>query len=370
MKFFHLADLHLGKNLHAQNLAEDQRFVLQQVLDAAELERPDAVLLAGDIYNTSQPSGDSMSTLDWFLSELIRKEIVVYAVSGNHDSAEHLSFGADMFKNAGYYLSKPFKGEVVVFSRQDRYGKVNFYLLPYVTKSQVKRAYPDEPEPKTMDEVMRLVVKHMNVKKSSRNILVAHQFVTGAVKGDSETISLGGLDGINPETLAKFNYVALGHIHRAQKVADNARYAGTLLQYSFNEEGNKSAVVVVDMDGDGNCKIKQIPIKPLHELHTWKGSFEEIMAKPETLDYLRITLTDKTEIVDAFYKLRAKFKNLLVFTYKGETMEAEGIGDNAVYDAKTPLEHFLDFYQQQNGHAPSEAQCQIVKKFLTEAEKL
>lgn len=370
MKFFHLADLHLGKNLHAQNLADDQKFVLQQVLDAAELERPDAILLAGDIYNTGQPSGDSMAILDWFLTELIRKEIVVYAVSGNHDSAEHLSFGADMFKNAGYYLSKPFKGEVVTFSRQDKYGKVNFYLLPYVTKSQVKRAFPDEPEPKTMDEAMRLVVKHMNVKKSSRNVLVAHQFVTGAVKADSETISLGGLDGINPETLAKFNYVALGHIHRAQRVADNARYAGTLLPYSFNEEGNKNSILVVDMDGDGNCKIKQIEIKPLHELYTWKGSFDEMMAKPDTSDYLRIELTDKIEIVDAFYKLKVKFKNLLVFTYKGETMEVEGEADNENNDSKSLLEHFLDFYQQQNGHAPSEVQCKIIEKFLMEAEKL
>lgn len=364
MKFFHLADLHLGKNLHAQNLAEDQRFVLDQVLEAAKLEAPDAVLIAGDIYNTSRASGDSMQLLDWFLTELINLNIVVYAVSGNHDSAEHLSFGADMFKNAGYYLSKPFKGEVMSFSRMDMYGKVNFYLLPYVTKSQVKRAYPEEPEPKTMDEALQLVVKHLNLNESQRNVLVAHQFVTGAVKGESETISLGGLDGINPATLAQFDYVALGHIHRAQRLTEKIRYAGTLLPYSFNEEGNKNSITVVDMDGEGQCKVKLLPIRPLHALVTWKGKYEEIMAKDTTLDYLRIVLTDTDEIVDAFYKLKAKFPNLLLFTYKGETMEANP-EENIVLPQKTPLEHFQDFYQQQNGHAPSDSQLKLVRQYLT-----
>lgn len=364
MKFFHLADLHLGKNLHAQNLYEDQKFVLNQVLQAAKLEAPDAVLIAGDIYNTSRASGDSMQLLDWFLTELIEMQIAVYAISGNHDSAEHLSFGADMLKNAGYYLSKPFKGEVLSFSRMDRDGVVNFHLLPYVTKSQVKRSYPDEPEPRTMDEAMQLVVKHMDVKKNQRNVLVAHQFVTGAVKGDSETISLGGLDGINPATFDKFDYVALGHIHRAQRLTDKIRYSGTLLQYSFNEEGNKNSITVVDMDGKGVCQIKQIENKPLHQLVTWKGKFEEIIAKPTTLDYLRIVLTDQDEIVDAFYKLKAQFPNLLLFTYKGETVEVNP-EENAGVVQKSPLEHFQDFYRQQNGHEPSERQMQLVQKFLT-----
>lgn len=370
MKFFHLADLHLGKSLHGQNLFEDQKFVLEQVLQEAKNERPDAVLIAGDVYNTSQTSGESMALLDWFLTSLINEGITIYAVSGNHDSAEHLSFGADMLKSAGYYLSKPFKGEVLSFSRLDRFGKVNFYLLPYITKSQIKRAYPNEPEPKTMDEAMQIVIKNMDVKKTSRNILIAHQFVTGAEKGDSETISLGGLDGIKPSTLAKFNYVALGHIHKPQKVGDNGRYAGTLLQYSFNEEGNKNSLLVVEMNGEGECKIKQIPIKPLHELHTWKGIFNEIINRPPTLDYLRIELTDKLEIVDAFYKLKSRFPNLLVFTYHGETIEAAEEKENNLYADKTPLEHFLDFYKQQNCHEPTQNQQDIVKKYLAKEENL
>lgn len=363
MKFFHLADLHLGKTLHSQNLREDQAFVLDQVLQAAKEENPNAVLIAGDVYNTSQTSGESMELLDNFLTELINMGIAIYMVSGNHDSAEHLSFGADMFKNAGFYLSKPFHGEVVSFSCQDKFGKLNFYLLPYITRSQVKRAYPDEQEPKTMDEAMKLVIKHMDVKKSSRNILVAHQFVTGAQKGDSETISWGGLDGINPDTFSKFDYVALGHIHKAQKITDKIRYSGTLLQYSFNEEGNSNSITVVDMDGEGSCKVKQIPIRPLHQLLTWKGEFAEIMKRPTTLDYLRIQLTDKTEIVDGYYKLKAQFPNLLLFTYRGETMEANE-EDRALPKAKTPLEHFVDFYKQQNGHEPSATQLKLVEDFL------
>lgn len=363
MKFIHLADLHLGKNLHAKNLYEDQKFVLQQVLDVVKLQGPDAVLIAGDVYNSTQTSSESMNLLDWFLTELINMQVVIYAVSGNHDSAEHLSFGSELFKNTGYYLSKPFRGKVETFSRQDKYGKVNFYLLPYVTKSQVKRAYPEEKEPKTMDEAMKLVIKHMDVKRSSRNVLIAHQFVTGAQKGDSETISIGGLDGINPDTFSKFDYVALGHIHRAQKLTDKIRYPGTLLKYSFNEEGNNNTITIVDMDGEGACKISVFPVQPLHELHTWKGTFAEMMEKPTTLDYLRIELTDKDEIVDAYYKLRAHFPNLLHFTYKGETIETKDEEDYTP-EQMSPLDHFKEFYQKQNGHAPSAEQLKIVAKYL------
>lgn len=364
MKFFHLADLHLGKNLHAQNLFKDQKHVLEQILEAARTEGPDAVLIAGDIYNTGLPSGESMFLLNWFLTTLITElNISVYAVSGNHDSAEHISFGADMLKNAGYYISKPFRGEIVSYSRQDQYGKLNFYLLPYVTKAQVKRAYPDDPEPKTMDDAMRLVIKHMNVKRNSRNILLCHQFVSGAVKGDSETMAWGGLDGINPNVFEKFNYVALGHIHRSQNVADNIRYCGTLLPYSFGEQDNKNSLTVVDMDKEGNCKIKLIDIKPLHPLRTIKGSYEEIISMPDSEDYLRIILTDKIEIVDAFYKLKAKFKNLLLFTYLGETKEVNP-DDVVIKEVRTPMEHFLEFYEQQNGHTPDEMQIKLVKKLM------
>jgi len=363
MKFIHLADLHLGKNLHGKNLAEDQKHVLQQVLDVVQTQGVDAVLVAGDVYNSTQTSSESMNLLDWFLTELIKLQVDIYAVSGNHDSAEHLSFGSELFKNAGYYLSKPFHGKVETFSRQDEYGKVNFYLLPYITKSQVKRAYPEEQEPKTMDEAMRIVVKYMDVQDGCRNILLAHQFVTGAQKGDSETISIGGLDGINPDTFSKFDYVALGHIHRAQKLTDKIRYPGTLLKYSFNEEKNNNTITVVDMDGEGVCNISTFPVQPLHELYTWKGTFAEMIEKPTTLDYLRIVLTDKDEIVDAYYKLRARFPNLLHFTYKNETIEYKDDNDYSP-EQMSPLEHFKQFYQKQNGHAPSAEQLKIVAKYL------
>lgn len=381
MKFFHLSDLHFGKTLHEHNLQEDQQYVLNQVLRAMDEEKPEAVFIAGDVYNTGMAGGDSVQLLNRFLTDIANKCIKIFMISGNHDSAEHLSFGADLFSAVGCYLSKPFteKGEVIQVTYMDDYGPVHIYLLPYLSKSRITHVYcPKEPVPANMDEAMQLVIRHLHLNTEERNILVAHQFVTGAERGGSEsqTTTVGGLDGINPATFKDFDYVALGHIHKPQNVVkDKIRYCGTLLQYSFNEEKNKNFITVVNMDKKGQCTIKTIPVEPLHKLVTVKGSFEQFMKpyveQPDRApveDYLHIILTDEDDVVDGKARLGLYYHNILQLSYEKKERELTTAGA-AVLGDKTPLEHFVDFYMKQNGHGPSEYQLQLVKKFLEGGDK-
>ena len=235
MKFIHLADLHIGKRVNEFSMIEDQKYILKVILNIIDDEKPDGVLIAGDVYDKSVPSAEAVQLLDDFLCRLAERKLPTYIISGNHDSAERLSFGGRLMDMSGIHLSPVYNGKVEPFTLTDEYGKVNIYMLPFIKPVNVRRFFPDS-EIESYTDAIKVAVDSMNVDEKERNIIVTHQFVTGASRSESEEISVGGSDNVDASVFDAFDYVALGHIHGPQKIGrESVRYCGTPLKYSFSE---------------------------------------------------------------------------------------------------------------------------------------
>ena len=223
----HLSDLHLGKRVYEFSMYEDQKYILKQILEIAGEQKADAVLISGDVYDKPIPPAEAVQLFDDFLTALSDRKVPVYVISGNHDSAERLSFGARLMTQSSVFMSAAFHGTVQKYSLQDEYGTVNFYLLPFLKPTIVRQAYP-EAEIGSYQEAVQYVLAQTPVEKSQRNVLLAHQFVTGAKTSESEEILVGGLDNMDASLFDDFDYVALGHIHTPQKIGrETVRYCGT-----------------------------------------------------------------------------------------------------------------------------------------------
>lgn len=241
MKFLHLSDLHLGKRVNEVSMLDDQDYILHQILEITDVESPDAVVIAGDIYDKSVPSGEAVTLFDWFLVALAKRRVPVLLISGNHDSPERLSFGSRLLDASGIHISPVYSGEVRPITLQDEHGPVHFWLLPFLKPAHVKRFFPDEPI-ESYTDACRAAITQMNVDFSARNVLVTHQFVTGASTCESEELSAGGTDNVDASVFDGFDYVALGHIHGPQNIGSNRiRYCGTPLKYSFSEAAHHKA---------------------------------------------------------------------------------------------------------------------------------
>lgn len=371
MKFIHLSDLHLGKRLHEVNLLEDQAYILQEILTIVEQEAPQAVVIAGDIYDKSVPSGEAVQLFDLFLNGLAERGTVVFVLSGNHDSPERIAFGSKLMRTGGVYLSPVYQGTVLPVTLEDEFGPVNFYLLPFVKPAQVRRFFPDRPMDSYTD-AMEAAIAQMQLNRSQRNVLVCHQFVTGAQRCDSEDLSVGGLDNVDVSVFREFDYVALGHIHRPQWVGkESIRYCGTPLKYSFSEAGHPKSVTVVELgEKETAAVIRTIPLTPKHDLRELKGSYLEVTAKSnyentDTRDYLHITLTDEEDVPDALAKLRVIYPNLLKLDYDNRRTRTQNqiMGAEEV-EQKSPLELFAQFYQLQNNQPLTLEQRTLVKDLM------
>ena len=320
MKLIHLSDLHIGKRVNEFSMIEDQKYILRVILNIIDDEKPDGVLIAGDIYDKSVPSAEAVQLLDDFLCRLAERKLPAYIISGNHDSAERLSFGGRLMDMSGIHLSPVYNGTVVPLSLCDEHGRVNIYMLPFLKPVNVKRFFPDA-EIESYTDAVRAAVDSMGIDESERNILVTHQFVTGASRSESEELSVGGSDNVDVSAFDGFDYVALGHIHGPQKMSrETVRYCGTPLKYSFSEANHKKSVTVVELGKKGKIEIRTVPLVPKRDLREIKGKYEEIVLKESyegtnTDDYMHITLTDEEDIPDVMNRLRVIYPNIMKLDY-------------------------------------------------------
>ena len=368
----HLSDLHLGKRVNEFSMYDDQVYILNQITAMVEQERPDGVLIAGDVYDKSVPSAEAVSLLDDFLTVLSKKGVQVYLISGNHDSPERLSFGARLMERSGVHLAGVYDGPVKPIVLKDGQGELFLYLLPFIKPAHLRRFFPEE-EIASYTDAMRLAIGAMEVDPSARNVLVTHQFVTGASRCDSEELSVGGSDNVDVEVFKDFDYVALGHIHSPQSCgSERVRYCGTPLKYSFSEAKDRKSVTVVELGKKGELTVRTLPLAPKHDLVELKGAYDELMSKSfyenttYREDYVHITLTDEEDVPQAVGRLRTVYKGLMKLDYDNLRTGSGGALIGSAQADRTPFELFSELYLMQNGRAMSEEQSAYVKELIEE----
>jgi exonuclease SbcD len=370
MKIMHLSDLHIGKKVNEYSMLQDQIYILKEILHIIDDEKVETVIIAGDVYDRSLPPNEALELFDEFLYQLSSRNVNVFVISGNHDSPERISYGGRMMTENKIFLSPVYDGNVKPITLNDDYGEVNFYLLPFVRPADIRRYFPDENIENYTDAV-KVAIDNMNVDFSERNILVTHQFVTGAELSESEDIIVGGTDNVSGEVFDGFDYVALGHIHREQTVGkDNIRYCGTPLKYSFSEAKNIKSVTILDFNDKGNIEYSKIPLTPFRDMREIRGTYYELTLKSSyestnTEDYLHITLTDEEDIPDAIGKLRSIYPNIMKLDYDNLRTRGSGTVDAIEnIESKSPFELFADLFKQQNNQDMSEEQEEIMRNLI------
>ena len=372
MKLLHLSDLHIGKRVNEFSMLEDQAHIAQ-ILDIAAEERPDAVLIAGDVYDKTVPPAEAVELLDDFLFRLAEQGKPVFIISGNHDSPERLAFGGRLMSRGGVYISPVYCGEVAPVTLSDGYGAVNIWLLPFIKPAHVRRFYPEESIT-DYTQAVDCAVRHMPLDTGARNVLVTHQFVTGAARSESEELSVGGTDNVDASVFDGFDYVALGHIHGPQNISSpRIRYCGTPLKYSFSEARQHKSVTIVELGRKGTLEVKTVELTPLHDMIELRGSYDELTRRDFYAgsswqeDYVHITLTDEDDIPDAVGKLRAIYHNLMKLDYDNMRTRGSAVISSAeAPEKKDPLAIFGEFYELQN-NAPMSPEQETYMKELLEA---
>ncbi len=389
MKLFHLSDLHLGKRVNEFSMLPDQSYILDQILQLTAEEKPNAVLIAGDIYDKTVPPAEAVQLFDDFLCRLVALGVQVFVISGNHDSPERIAFGGRLMDQSGVHVSPVYDGVVHPVTLTDEYGPVDIFMLPFIKPAHVRRYFPDA-DIASYTDALQVAIEAMPIDPTRRNVLITHQFVTGAARSDSEEISVGGTDNVDASVFAPFNYVALGHIHGPQNIGcETIRYCGTPLKYSFSEAGHVKSVTVVELGEktfqplsetdqlslypeDQPCvSIRILPLMPLHDLREIRGTYMELTAKSfyegtATDDYLHITLTDEEDIPDAISKLRVIYPNLMKLDYDNTRTRSIGhVEAEAKVQTLSPLDLFAQFYETQNGQ-PMSADQQAIAADLIE----
>jgi exonuclease SbcD len=362
MKLIHLSDLHIGKRVNEFSMLEDQEYILTKIINIIDDEQPAGVIIAGDIYDKSIPSAEAVQLFDDFLVRLSKRGLKVFVISGNHDSPERIAFGSRLMNQSGVYISPIYNGTVEPVSVPDDFGVVDIYMLPFVKPAHVKRYFADTSI-ESYTDALRTALENFQINMGNRNILVTHQFVTGALRSESEEISVGGADNVDITLFEAFDYVALGHIHGPQHVGkETVRYCGTPLKYSFSEVNHKKCVTVIELYEKGKVSIREIMLVPKREMREIKGSYMEVTSKSfyegtTTDDYLHITLTDENDIPDAIGKLRAIYPNIMKLDYDNErTRTMADITGAENVESKKPIDLFAEFFEKQNNQPLSDVQ--------------
>jgi len=366
MKFIHLSDLHLGRRVNEFSMLEDQRHILGEILRVAREQAPGALLVSGDIYDKAVPCVEAVQLLEEFLVRLHALGIAVLMIAGNHDSAQRVAFAAPLLGQSGVHIARAFDGTFAPVRLQG----IDFWLLPYLKPAQLRRFYP-ETEINSYNDALSAVFACIELDISCRNVLLCHQFVTGAQPSESEELSIGGAENVDAALFGAFDYVALGHLHRPQHVTrETLRYCGTPLKYSFSEAGHKKTLTLVEIADE--ISVTEIPLVPKRDMRVVKGSYEEIVKRENyidtnTDDYMHITLTDEEAVPDAFAKLRVIYPNLMKLDYDNRRTRARHvIGGAGHSERKPPLELFGELYALQNGQAMSDTQTRYARDLFTE----
>lgn len=371
VKFIHLSDLHIGKIVNEYSMIDDQEYIIYQILKIIDDEKPNAVLIAGDVYDKTQPSTRAVNLLDDFIYKLSTRNLKTFIISGNHDSADRLAFGSRLMSKSNVFMSRAYDGKVDMHTVNDEFGNVNFYLLPFIKPINVRTFFEDE-EINSYTDAINVAINSMNVNENERNVILSHQFVTGAIRSDSEDISVGGTDNVDASVYDAFDYVALGHIHAPQKVKkDTIRYSGTPLKYSFSECKHNKTLTVVELKEKGNVEIKEISLIPKRDMVEIKGKYDELMLKDyyknlnHENDYYHIILTDEEDILDAISKLRTVYHNIMKLDYDNTRTRANHtINGSDDVENKTPMELFEELYELQNGVNMTDEQSDFVSELM------
>ena len=371
MKLIHLSDIHLGKRVNEFSMLEDQAHILKKILAVVDEEKPDGVMIAGDVYDKSVPSTEAVQLFDDFLVRLAERKLPVFIISGNHDSPERLSFANRLIDAAGIHLAPVYNGMVEPITLSDEYGPVNVYMLPFIKPAHVRGFFPDT-EITGYSDAVAAAIGRMNIDKTQRNVLITHQFVTGAQRSDSEELSVGGTDNIGAEVFCDFDYVALGHIHGPQNMdSGRIRYCGSPLKYSFSEAAQQKSVTVAELKEKGTLEIHTVPLIPRRDMVELKGSYQQLTLREfyenttYQEDYTHITLTDEEDIPDAVAKLRAVYHNLMKLDYDNtRTRHSAAISGAENVETRSPIALFAEFYELQNGLPMSAEQTELVASLI------
>ena len=388
MKLIHTADLHIGKSVCEHSMLDEQRFILANILEVVATEKPDALLIAGDVYDKSVPSAEAVAVLDEFLVQLSKTGTKVFVLSGNHDSAERIAFGGRIMADRGVYMSPVYSGAFMPVTLKDELGEVDVWMLPFVRPATVRACLESDDDRAQVTDytsATRMAIAQMKFADGRRNVLLAHQFVTGAERSDSEE-SVGGLDNVDALVFEGFDYVALGHIHKPQNVAKDAagvarvRYSGTPLKYSLSEKDHKKSLTVVELGGKtqsglADISVREIPLKPAHDVREIRGTFAELVS-PEYQrkqvaeglkldDYVYVKLTDENDVPNAALKLRGIYPNLMMLDYDNERTRNQRItvGDTKV-EQRTPMELFEEFFTDMTKRELNEEESKFVQDII------
>lgn len=376
MKFIHLGDLHLGKIVNEFSMIEDQKYILEKVVDLIESRKLDAVVIAGDVYDRSVPSEEAVKLYNSFLKEVVEKGAKVFVISGNHDSDVRTDFGSWMMEKCGVFVKGEYDGKAGKVTVSDEYGEIDFYLLPYVKASRVRSLYPDEKLP-DYKSALKFAVDMCHADVNRRNVILAHQFIAGKSSNpefsgsENDALSVGTIDMAGYDIFDDFDYVALGHIHSPQKIGrETVRYAGSPLKYSLedNEINKNKKFTIVDMKEKGNIEVELIDIKPLREVRHVKGKLSDILANAvDRDDYIYATLTDEDTQYEAMARLRECYQHIMKMDY--DNTLTRHIADDSIIktDGKSFVELMSDFFTFYRGEAPDEDEWDIIKKVAKDA---
>ncbi|NLL77306.1 MAG: exonuclease SbcCD subunit D [Clostridiales bacterium] len=372
MRFLHTGDLHIGKTVNDFSMLEDQKYILGQIINIVKKEKAEAVVIAGDIYDRAIPPAEAVTLLNDFLTQMVKLEVPVLLISGNHDSPERVGFAAEILQDKGIYIAGVYKDALKKVTFRDAYGEITFVLLPFIKPALVGA--------RTSGEAVEKLLTAEEDKGDIRRILVTHFFVTNKDRepelSDAETtIHVGGLDNVEASLLEGFDYVALGHIHKAQKIGEEqVYYAGAPLSYSFSEAGQRKTVNLVEIREKGELSIEQISLSPLHEMRKIRGRMEELMADEvveaaDRFDYIQAQLTDQDELIDPIGTLRCVYPNIMQVV-----LMKNADGASAEYESKAPEkrksipELFAGFYQVIRNEEPDEERMAIIEETAKETE--
>lgn len=370
MLLAHISDLHLGKSLHNFSLIEDQKFILDEILDILKKKKVDVLMIAGDVYDKNIPPEAGIKVFGNFLKGLVESKIKVLIISGNHDSAERLTFGGQFMNEKGIYFSKVYDGNIEPVVFEDEEGPVNFYLLPFIKPQTVQHYFEDE-EIKSYEDAVKSALNHMNINKTERNVIVSHQNIQNAERCESEEIVIGMLDAVSDEVFKDFDYAALGHIHKNQKIGKhNVVYSGTPLKYSVSELNHDKVMPLISLGKKGEIEIENVPLVPARDLRQIRGTLDRIMTMskndPNCMeDFIDIILTDEDEVMNAMATLRSVYPNVLKITYDNKATRAfENVENFSNAREKNPLEVFEAFYLSRRGQEMSLEQKEYIQSAI------
>ncbi|HAG13342.1 MAG TPA: exonuclease sbcCD subunit D [Ruminococcus sp.] len=365
MKFIHLADLHLGRRVSGFSLIEDQTFILGKINEVIRDENPDFVIIAGDVYDKLSPPVEAVTLLDAFLTKLSEEGIRTFIIAGNHDSPERIAFGANLMNKSGVHFSPLYSGKAETFTVSDEFGEADIYLLPYLRAAEARRFFPDAEIENTADAV-RAAIAAMQIDTSRRNIIISHQFVEGGETSDSERSAVGGTDGVPADVYKEFDYAALGHLHKPQKMTrDSIRYGGTPLKYSVSEANDRKCVTVCELGEKGTpVKVTLHELTPMRDMRELRGNFAELMESGSD-DFVQVLLTDTERVPDAQKRLRTVYPHIMGVRYEQEMQYTPiAVNEEAAVQCADPFELFMTFFENANAKKMTDGQCEFMRELI------